>query len=652
LKCEVEDRAPPFSSQVTIIKIKKMNDETFDMLFKRAETEELEDQMNMILYLKEFTNNDRKPTWKVLPNNSCSKAKRRKIDEENDDYLHVYESYGSGDPKPFPLVVNRGLQFIAAIEKEEVISSVECTDKYNFETTVHSNALFIRAPSILTLLHPIRIAIEKGECYFLLLAIESMKPVHLKDMINNELTMKDFVENHKQKIKLIRLKNGDKTTIPFGYAYVRFDIQHTVFHTNLLEKFDISGDLKLFWNWFKETDLARGSWVTSQVDLAVDFLYKKYEDSFIILAEDISTYIVFDVLLDFKIKKFIKTFDELFQLDDFEKNELKELYRQESSTTGYILQWIKDKVEKKLPFGFKFLDLLEIRFNCYLKLLASENIQIGVYTPKGDIVEVGLFAKKRIMKEDCTYLLDITGNYVKISNCLWKLNDFSLAANSNSFTSYLVGTLRLLNHNANPNLSVAEFGGGVYGKVQSNEIEKDTEFCIDYGNEFTSDIQLTEEYLHFPQLTSKKFPKTKKGKVQTVNESSDVVNLLGKIHKSSSISFLLGAGISADIITPFRDPMNLEKSAFQPLSNKELMSYEAYRVENTRQHVNTRWFQIYEAAVEAEPTKFHKLLLKLQKQEKLLRVYTQNVDGLEKAVGLLKLQMPFNIDTVINMPVW
>lgn len=566
--------------------------------------------------------------WKdstVQSGSSCKKI------EHNDP---VYEVYDEKDPKPYYPPDDERIQFVTRLYSVPTIYSVECIDKFKFSYVVHSKRGFIKGPTVLSLLHPIQIMLEKGVCYFLILPMHLMEEGCLQKLFSYSLDMGDFIK-YEKKIMILRLKQHDRVIIPPLNACIRLDLDCTEYRTSLIPIKKISSDFKKIWGHFKTFNFPNTFWRIREVDIAVDSIFKQYEKSFLFLVDDICTYFVFDLLLGYRIKKFISNFYDIFELNDQEKHGFSngeekdeqgshaDKKRKKPKCKKVIeFEKIKRIVKTKLNFGYKFLNLLEIHLNLYSKLLVSKSIKIGIYSPTEDVVEIGLFAKESISQNRQTF--DLEGIFVnKKEECLWNLNDFSTVLKESTM-GYLVGPLRLVNHNPIPTVRI---NSQYHSAKTIHEIAIDTELCFDYGKDFQFNGALLEkESLMFPEVNFR-ITQSSKGKVKNVNESPILMDFLDKIHNSSSIAFLLGSGVSAKVIPTFRGTASAR-------SNKKLMEFNTYRQPSSRLSVIRCWLDIYNRTVNAVVPNFHKLLLKLQHQNKLQMVYTQNVDGFEKKVGL------------------
>jgi NAD-dependent deacetylase len=105
--------------------------------------------------------------------------------------------------------------------------------------------------------------------------------------------------------------------------------------------------------------------------------------------------------------------------------------------------------------------------------------------------------------------------------------------------------------------------------------------------------------------------------------------LLEAINAASNIIVFTGAGISTESGVPdYRSPGGLWHK-FEPIMYEDFLSSEETRREDWR-----RRFILNDEFNKAEPNDGHRAIVELQAQDKLLRVITQNVDGLHQRSGI------------------
>ena len=122
-------------------------------------------------------------------------------------------------------------------------------------------------------------------------------------------------------------------------------------------------------------------------------------------------------------------------------------------------------------------------------------------------------------------------------------------------------------------------------------------------------------------------------------DSQDDLKALNKLISSTrKIVVLTGAGISRNAGIPdFRSSSGLYKQKYSngTINCRELFDISIYRDENTISLFNTFMQSMYYNKVKcAHPTKTHQFIKALNNHRKLVRCYTQNIDGLERQLGM------------------
>ena len=121
--------------------------------------------------------------------------------------------------------------------------------------------------------------------------------------------------------------------------------------------------------------------------------------------------------------------------------------------------------------------------------------------------------------------------------------------------------------------------------------------------------------------------------------------LLKAIHKRRKIVVIAGAGISVSAGIPdFRSSHGLFRSlrAEHKLksSGKELFDASVYKDDSSTSSFHDMVRQLSQLSKDAQPSLFHRLLARLATEGRLLRLYTQNVDGLENRLPPLATTTP------------
>ena len=120
------------------------------------------------------------------------------------------------------------------------------------------------------------------------------------------------------------------------------------------------------------------------------------------------------------------------------------------------------------------------------------------------------------------------------------------------------------------------------------------------------------------------------------------------LHKRQKIVVVAGAGISVSAGIPdFRSSHGLFRSLRGEhklkSSGKALFDASVYKDDDSTSNFHDMVRKLSKMAADAKPSRFHNLLARLAKEGRLLRLYTQNVDGLETMLPPLKTQVPLNL---------
>ncbi|KAL1634920.1 hypothetical protein SLS56_002001 [Neofusicoccum ribis] len=130
---------------------------------------------------------------------------------------------------------------------------------------------------------------------------------------------------------------------------------------------------------------------------------------------------------------------------------------------------------------------------------------------------------------------------------------------------------------------------------------------------------------------------------ESQSEALDV--LLKVLHKKRKIVMIVGAGISvAAGIPDFRSSKGLFSTLKQQhnlkSSGKELFDASVYRDPDTTATFHEMVRSLSQQAKSAKPTAFHHLIATLADEGRLLRLYSQNVDGIETSLEPLATKIP------------
>lgn len=118
------------------------------------------------------------------------------------------------------------------------------------------------------------------------------------------------------------------------------------------------------------------------------------------------------------------------------------------------------------------------------------------------------------------------------------------------------------------------------------------------------------------------------------------------LHKKRKIVVIAGAGISVSAGIPdFRSASglftSLRKDHKLKSSGKDLFDASVYQDDSSTSSFHDMVRSLSVQTKEAKPTPFHHLLATLAQEGRLLRLYSQNVDGIDTSLPPLKTEVPF-----------
>ncbi|KAB8339181.1 hypothetical protein FH972_022116 [Carpinus fangiana] len=121
--------------------------------------------------------------------------------------------------------------------------------------------------------------------------------------------------------------------------------------------------------------------------------------------------------------------------------------------------------------------------------------------------------------------------------------------------------------------------------------------------------------------------------------------LLKGLRKKRRIVVVAGAGISVSAGIPdFRSATGIFRTIKEEYnlkgSGKDLFDASVYRDDDTTSTFHHMVRQMSTMVKDAQPTPFHDLVARLAHEGRLLRLYTQNIDGLDTSLEPLKTQIP------------
>ncbi|KAG0689467.1 hypothetical protein C6P40_004965 [Pichia californica] len=131
---------------------------------------------------------------------------------------------------------------------------------------------------------------------------------------------------------------------------------------------------------------------------------------------------------------------------------------------------------------------------------------------------------------------------------------------------------------------------------------------------------------------------------QEFEQLEEINNLItNSINKSKKMIILTGAGISCNAGIPdFRSNDGLYNKKLKKenennkkiIKGKEMFDISVYRSIETINIFNNFIYDLYKQVSYSKPTLTHEFIKKLQDKNKLIKCYTQNIDGLERDCGL------------------
>ncbi|KAF2471914.1 DHS-like NAD/FAD-binding domain-containing protein [Lindgomyces ingoldianus] len=129
------------------------------------------------------------------------------------------------------------------------------------------------------------------------------------------------------------------------------------------------------------------------------------------------------------------------------------------------------------------------------------------------------------------------------------------------------------------------------------------------------------------------------------SERPQLERLLKVLHKKRKIVVIAGAGISVSAGIPdFRSSgglfSSLRKQHKLKSSGKDLFDASVYQDDSSTSSFHDMVRSLSQKTKDAQPTAFHHLLATLAHEGRLLRLYSQNVDGIDTSLPPLKTEVP------------
>ncbi|EEH40915.1 Sir2 family histone deacetylase Hst4 [Paracoccidioides lutzii Pb01] len=134
----------------------------------------------------------------------------------------------------------------------------------------------------------------------------------------------------------------------------------------------------------------------------------------------------------------------------------------------------------------------------------------------------------------------------------------------------------------------------------------------------------------------------------SASQTTELGLLLKALQKKRKIVVIAGAGISVSAGIPdFRSSHGLFKTLKKDhklkASGKQLFDASVYRDNSMTSSFHDMVRSLSRMAASAKPTAFHHLLARLAKDGRLMRLYTQNVDGIETSLPPLATEVPLSV---------
>lgn len=131
-----------------------------------------------------------------------------------------------------------------------------------------------------------------------------------------------------------------------------------------------------------------------------------------------------------------------------------------------------------------------------------------------------------------------------------------------------------------------------------------------------------------------------------VENDPQLKRVIDVLHKKRKIVVIAGAGISVSAGIPdFRSASglftSLRKDHKLKSSGKDLFDASVYQDDSSTSSFHDMVRSLSVQTKKAEPTPFHHLLATLAQEGRLLRLYSQNVDGIDTSLPPLKTEVPF-----------
>ncbi|KAH6898489.1 DHS-like NAD/FAD-binding domain-containing protein [Thelonectria olida] len=133
----------------------------------------------------------------------------------------------------------------------------------------------------------------------------------------------------------------------------------------------------------------------------------------------------------------------------------------------------------------------------------------------------------------------------------------------------------------------------------------------------------------------------------TTEDSHQLERLIAALKKKKKIVVIAGAGISVSAGIPdFRSSTGMFATAKRDHklkgSGKHLFDASVYKHDSSTQSFHAMVREMAQMSKAAKPTPFHHLLASLAQEGRLLRLYSQNIDGIDTSLKPLATNVPLN----------
>ena len=140
---------------------------------------------------------------------------------------------------------------------------------------------------------------------------------------------------------------------------------------------------------------------------------------------------------------------------------------------------------------------------------------------------------------------------------------------------------------------------------------------------------------------------TKPNEELTEEDNQQIDQLLSALRKKKKVVVVAGAGISVSAGIPdFRSATGLFSTLRNQhkikASGKHLFDASVYRHNSSTQSFHTMVREMAHMSKQAQPTPFHHLVASLAQEGRLLRLYSQNIDGIDTSMQPLATNVPLN----------